>query len=343
MKQKREIWIDNVKVIACTLVILGHFFQSMVKEQIILGNELYLWFNQSIYSFHVPLFFICSGYLYQKFCRIDSLSKWVQNIWKKALVLGIPYFVFSSVQWLLKSIFSNALNVEMDGLLQILFVEPLSPYWYLYCLYFIFFITPTINSRMSAVFISGTALVLKLLKIIGIYSNIYIIDVIMSNGIWFVIGMWLYSMNIIGFSQKKTARNLGCLSCIVFLIASLIHIPDTLFWDEGKAFFTGIWACIGIILLVAYRFRNSEQNTGFWKFSAKYTMPLFLMHTLFGATVRTLLLKLGIKNFVIHILIGIPTSFIGPVLLAEVMKRIRLDFILYPGRYISKKKLSSGE
>jgi hypothetical protein len=32
---KREIWVDNVKVIACILVVLGHFFQSMTKALIL--------------------------------------------------------------------------------------------------------------------------------------------------------------------------------------------------------------------------------------------------------------------------------------------------------------------
>ena len=27
----REKWVDDVKVIACILVVLGHFFQSMTK------------------------------------------------------------------------------------------------------------------------------------------------------------------------------------------------------------------------------------------------------------------------------------------------------------------------
>ena len=30
----REKWVDDVKVIACILVVLGHFFQSMVKASI---------------------------------------------------------------------------------------------------------------------------------------------------------------------------------------------------------------------------------------------------------------------------------------------------------------------
>lgn len=52
----REKWVDYVKVIACVLVVLGHFFQSMVKATIIPDNDLYSWFNKTIYYFHVPLF-----------------------------------------------------------------------------------------------------------------------------------------------------------------------------------------------------------------------------------------------------------------------------------------------
>lgn len=33
--KRREAWIDYIKVFACILVVLGHFFQSMVT-----GNEI---------------------------------------------------------------------------------------------------------------------------------------------------------------------------------------------------------------------------------------------------------------------------------------------------------------
>lgn len=65
MEEKRDYWVDNLKELACILVVLGHFFQSMVKSGIIEDSFLYQWFNTTIYYFHIPLFFICSGYLYQ--------------------------------------------------------------------------------------------------------------------------------------------------------------------------------------------------------------------------------------------------------------------------------------
>lgn len=54
--KQREIWVDNVKVIACVLVVFGHFFQSMTKVKILPDNDFYQWFNQTNYFFHVPLF-----------------------------------------------------------------------------------------------------------------------------------------------------------------------------------------------------------------------------------------------------------------------------------------------
>lgn len=37
---KREEWVDNVKVFACVLVVLGHFFQSMTKAGILPAGSL---------------------------------------------------------------------------------------------------------------------------------------------------------------------------------------------------------------------------------------------------------------------------------------------------------------
>lgn len=113
--------MDNIKVIAYILVVLGHFFQSMVKSSILPNNYLYQWFNQTIYMFHVPLFFICNGYLYQKYSKVNNLNTWWKNILKKAINLGIPYFIFSIITWILKAIFTSEVNTEAGGFIDVLF------------------------------------------------------------------------------------------------------------------------------------------------------------------------------------------------------------------------------
>ena len=120
----REKWVDDVKVIACILVVLGHFFQSMTKANILPENDLYGWFNTTIYYFHVPLFFICSGYLYQKYSRVNSVSSWCKNVAKKALALGVPYATFTTATWVLKKLFSSSVNDQIGGFWDTLFLHP---------------------------------------------------------------------------------------------------------------------------------------------------------------------------------------------------------------------------
>lgn len=167
IKSGREMWIDYIKVFACILVVLGHFFQSMTKASVLPDNSLYQWFDTTIYYFHVPLFFICSGYLYQKYSRVDSIGAWKNNVIKKAVVLGIPHFVFSFATWLLKTMFSESVNGQIGGLSDTLFVHPTSPYWFLYILFLIFVVTPTIKTVKGAVALFVTAVVGKALQIAG--------------------------------------------------------------------------------------------------------------------------------------------------------------------------------
>lgn len=154
----REKWVDDVKVIACILVVLGHFFQSMTKANILSENDLYEWFNTTIYYFHVPLFFICSGYLYQKYSKVNSVGSWYRNVAKKVLALGVPYATFTTATWVLKKVFSSGVNDQIGGLGETLFLHPTAPYWYLYALFFIFLVTPTFNSVKAA----GVGLVVAL-------------------------------------------------------------------------------------------------------------------------------------------------------------------------------------
>ena len=182
MEKKRDCWVDNVKVVACILVVLDHFFQNMVKAGIITDNYLYQWFNTTIYYFHVPLFFICSGYLYQKYSRVDSVGGWVRNVLKKGLAFGIPYFAFSTITWVLKTVFSESVNQQIDGLVGTLFLYPTSPYWYLYCLFFIFVVTPTFASKKTSLIGLIIALAMKLVSLAG-GTSVYAINTVLSNEI----------------------------------------------------------------------------------------------------------------------------------------------------------------
>lgn len=172
----REKWVDDVKVIACILVVLGHFFQSMTKASVLPENDLYEWFETTIYYFHVPLFFICSGYLYQKYSKVNSIGSWCKNVAKKALALGVPYATFTTATWVLKKMFSSSVNDQIGGLGDTLLLHPTAPYWYLYALFFIFLVTPTFSSVKAAAVGLVVAIVAKGLILTGGVQRLRSID-----------------------------------------------------------------------------------------------------------------------------------------------------------------------
>ena len=323
----REKWVDDIKVIACILVVLGHFFQSMTKANILPENDLYKWFNTTIYYFHVPLFFICSGYLYQKYSRVNSVGSWRRNVAKKILALGIPYVTFSTATWVLKKAFSSSVNDQIGGLGDTLFLHPTAPYWYLYALFFIFLLTPTFKSVKAAAVGLVVALAAKCLFLTGGGYGVYAVSTVFSNEIWFVLGMSICAFNV----QLKGKRVQGAICGLLFMIMSVVvYMMENP--NKVVSFALGLLACIAVIFLVV----NSEEKFGRGiDFLAKYTMPIFLMHTLFAAPMRSILMKIGIENAVLHVVLGLGISFAGPIIAAWIMKKTKwLEFFLYPNKFV---------
>ncbi|RGB90564.1 acyltransferase family protein [Faecalibacterium prausnitzii] len=325
----REKWVDDVKVIACILVVLGHFFQSMTKANILPASDLYKWFNTTIYYFHVPLFFICSGYLYQKYSKVNSVGSWCKNVAKKALALGVPYATFTIATWVLKKVFSSSVNDQIGDLGDTLFLHPTAPYWYLYALFFIFLVTPTFSSVKAAAVGLIIALAAKVLILTGGGYSIYAVSIVLSNEIWFVLGMSICALNVSLKGRKVRGTIGGLLFTILSVAVYMMGIRN-----DAVSFAMGLLACVAVILMVA------DYEAKFGKcmdFLAKYTMPIFLMHTLFAAPTRSVLLKMGVKNAVVHVVLGVSISFAGPILAAWIMKKTKwLEFFVYPNKFIKR-------
>lgn len=326
----REKWVDDVKVIACILVVLGHFFQSMIKANILPENDLYKWFNTTIYYFHVPLFFICSGYLYQKYSKVNVFKSWKKNVAKKALALGVPYLTFSTATWILKTMFSGSVNDQIGGLDDTLLLHPTAPYWYLYALFFIFLVTPTFSTAKMAVTGLAVAVVAKVYILMG-GIGIYAVSTVLIDEIWFVLGMSICVFDVQIRGKKLQGTVIGLLFLGLSVAVYMVDIQNS-----AMSFVLGLLACAAVILLVAGFEERSGKMMGFL---AKYTMPIFLMHTLFAAPLRSVLLKIGVTNAAIHVVLGLGISFAGPIIAAWIMKKTKwMEFFLYPNKVLKKKK-----
>lgn len=136
-----------------------------------------------------------------------------------------------------------------------------------------------------------------------------------------------------GDLHKYFSKTLGLIFGTAFFIASLWSYTAD---NEFLSFAMGLMACAAVFMMVA-DCRDVKSLSRF----AKYTMPIFLMHTLFAAPCRVLLIKLGITNAFIQVVLGILISFVGPIVAMIILEKIKLDFLVYPGKLIKKGKVET--
>lgn len=94
----RDRSIDIVKGIGIILMVVGH-------------SGCPKWLHDFIYAFHMPLFFICSGYFYKPITTTEGLF----TFWKKRFKgLYLPYIKWSILFLLLHNVFYR-LNIYSDS------------------------------------------------------------------------------------------------------------------------------------------------------------------------------------------------------------------------------------
>ena len=91
---ERYSWLDILKGFGIIFVVLGHFCSI---------NAVYNW----AYSFHMPLFFLASGYLYHKKSVIGTVKH-------KFLTLMVPYFLFGIITSIYYVLISFMISREVN-------------------------------------------------------------------------------------------------------------------------------------------------------------------------------------------------------------------------------------
>lgn len=335
---KRETWIDSIKVLACTLILVGHLLQGLQRTGILVREPRLTFFIWFIYLFHVQLFFLSSGYLYAKSDRGTGLRSWLGNVGYKLVALGVPYFVFSTITWLLKNSFVDLVNIRTGHLWSFLLKSPaLAQYWYLYTLFFLFLFIPNIkNSKVLMVILLGF-FVLYLLS--NKFVAFFIPYSMAQYGFWFVLGMIMQNMGFGNIAPKKRIL----FTALVFLIL-FTGLSSALYSYGYRATFSawtlllGTLACLGFTMLFKYIEASGITSSNVTVLS-KYTFPVYLLHTIYAASVRTLLIYFGIRDVQLHVVLGLIAGTIGSIVTAWLFEKLVYpEFVFYPWKVIKKVK-----
>ena len=125
---KRDPWIDNVKMVLVTIVVIGHAVVLMPFGD--LKSQAY----DFVYYFHIPAFVMITGYLSRSF-------RWSKrHLLSLVATLLIPYVVY---EWLMVS-FRIHVTHEVDSLDRV-WLNPHWPMWYLVVLLMWRLLTPILK------------------------------------------------------------------------------------------------------------------------------------------------------------------------------------------------------
>lgn len=178
---KRIEYLDYAKGIGIILVVLGHILSK--------GNiKIY------IYSFHMPLFFIISGYLF----NYINIINFKEVINKKIKALLIPYLTFSLINIFGEYILSGlSFTVLKKNFLETIKFSGIGALWFLPALFiaeFIFiFCKLNISRSIYSILIFGSISCMSLLIWVFTKSFIAIILIRSMIGLIFmVIGYYLF-------------------------------------------------------------------------------------------------------------------------------------------------------
>lgn len=338
MGMERIKWIDQSKGMAIFLVVVGHVIANGHSSGIVDKNGLWPVINRLIYSFHMPLFFLISGYLAMpKFLISNGLGGVIKSLYK-LLYLLIPYIVFSSIYLFMKIAFagSGAVSNPVE-LTDILFIykSPIGEYWFLYALilYNILNLIAVIaakickNERVYWGFII-------LYCILGLLTSTKTIDVSTSvlyfeglrrpyiNAFYFYLGILIAYSSI---SIEKAETILNMISAII-LSSLYIHLlsPDS-------PIFRVILAMTLIIFTIQL---FSWQNIDLLGYVGEKSLIIYLLHPFI-----IVLCKIFLSSWCgehLYVLMASLISVAFPLLLHEyAIKRMKyLNFVFEPKKYI---------
>lgn len=213
-------WLDFAKGIGIILVVLGHA---------ILPTEYAIW----IFSFHMPLFFFLSGYLFSE-NKFKTLNLFIK---RKASTLLIPYFSFSLLSFVYFSILINNIGSEhvniMKPFIGIFYSVGINnwmvhntPLWFLTCLFIVEILFYLIVRKLSSK--KGLLFVLIASSIIGYIDSLYMpirlpwgIDIAFSSIVFFGLGYLFKKIAIVEkfvFDKKFLFLFIGLLLNMFFVL-----------------------------------------------------------------------------------------------------------------------------
>lgn len=328
--KKRELWIDMAKGCGILLIIGGHLFKKIT------------WFMNFAYSFHVPLFFLVSGYLFRK--------KPVKVFMKKSLTgFVIPYVALGAIvvycdAYAKTFLKPNGKLFEVNChhyLMRMVYQQRYSTLWFLACLLVVeiaFYLIMHISDRdsiqgifVALIFIGGIVYLKSSSK--ALYYNV---DAAMMMMPFFWVGHLLKKHDLMNKMQKHKIKSIAISGLIYggsyYAIETYGFLTMDIYHNiYGHMALSYIRAFAGIILLSLLAAVIYSRTIGY---IGRYSVIYFSLHqAVFINTLKHLpyfqtLLKGTTSEYLQGSFIILGILLVSLTLLNEILRRTPLKIVI---------------
>ncbi|WP_425203666.1 acyltransferase family protein [Priestia megaterium] len=266
-------WINIIKGFAIIAIIYGHSNNQIAHHY--------------LFWFHVPLFLICSGYLFKRIDKDHSLIKWIINKSKRLL---IPYVSFGLLTLLLVEIYNPNQYVESEQIINILKNEGLGYYYGVYWYIGALFLTLLLFAMLTR-YINSKAVIFTTSLILYVIAHLHSItqpnlklpwaaENVPMTAFYFAIGYCLKDI----ISRIKTYHGLISMS-IIGIIVYMEQIGLIKYELDIKAGIYNHWAldiiipllCAIVFLIISKWIENSFIGLGVGELG-KASLSIMYLH-----------------------------------------------------------------
>ena len=295
--QPRCAWIDVAKGIGIILVVYGHVARGAVSAGIPFDPWWFAQLDATVYSFHMPLFFLLSGWFFE-----GSLARRGKRDFLLARVATVlyPYVLWSLLQGGVELLMSRWTNrpATVAGVLSFAWA-PRAQFWFLYTLFAISVLAILLPWRQFGRSIS-------ILLLLGVLGCVYQQDLMppfsfmAGNLIYFAAGI-LFGASAPSASQAMRMSIFGMAVAAFAVIATGQLVPDGLPLLKLSEAALGIAAVICLSIWL-----DGKWLGGGLAELGRASVAIYLAHILVASGSRIVLSKaFGVANPWIHVAVGV--------------------------------------
>lgn len=306
MADERDASIDTARGVAIALMVFGHAYRGVDRAGIGSGMPILDALDYIIYTFHMPLFFLVSGFFFAR----SSAGRPIRTILTQALLfVALPYLVYMNLALLAKLGMAPFVNRPIGDVTWLSFVIPREHYWFLAAL---------LVAQLAGIAMRWVPPVWVLLATLALGAA-FGFEGIVYGVFHFTVGFWCAQMVDDPLQRLRRAGPLliagfAALALVFALAGMTSGLPSS--WIIPSAWF-GSAAIIGL---------SQRLDSRPLAFIGRESMAIFLFHIYFTAGIRILLVSVfGVTSLVVHLGLATVAAIVLPALGAALLRRRKLN------------------